>query len=190
MGGGLIRSLGGWTEVFATRRWGEKQAFDQRILGDSEFVEEIQTGLEDLVKRNLRLSGQRIDQETLTQRVCKIYQASMSELRCGGRRRAVMEARRIMSRIGVRALGYTGTEVARYLGVSNSCVTRIAASDRKPDIGNLFENLSTASTNVPHMSRFSAYHAPSSSSRLERISSICSASARWALAVGWTIGPS
>ena len=144
-----IRSKGGWSEVVAIRKRGDKQAFDQRILGDSAFIQELRTDLDDLVKRNLRLSGQRIDIETLTQKVCKIYQASVPELRSGSRRRAVMEARRLISWLGVRELGYTGAEVARYLGVSNSCVTRIAASGRKPDIGNLLENLSTSSTNVP-----------------------------------------
>jgi hypothetical protein len=149
VGGGLIRSLGGWSEVLAIRKRGEKQAFDQRILGDSEFVQEIRTDLDDLVKRNLRLSGQRIDLEAFTQKVCKIYQASMSELQSGSRRQPVIEARRVISWIGVRELGYTGAEVARYLGVTNSCVTRIVASDMKPDIGNLLENLSTLGTYVP-----------------------------------------
>ena len=37
VGGGLIRSLGGWSEVLALRGRGEKQRSYQRILGDSEF---------------------------------------------------------------------------------------------------------------------------------------------------------
>ena len=37
VGGGLVRSLGGWSEVLALRSRGEKQRSDQRILGDSEF---------------------------------------------------------------------------------------------------------------------------------------------------------
>jgi REP element-mobilizing transposase RayT len=34
VGGGLIRSMGGWSEVLASRRRGEREAADQRILGD------------------------------------------------------------------------------------------------------------------------------------------------------------
>ena len=41
VGGGLIRSLGGWFEVLALRRRGEKEVFDQRILGDGDFVEQV-----------------------------------------------------------------------------------------------------------------------------------------------------
>jgi hypothetical protein len=61
VGGGLARSLGGWSEVLALRGRGEKSRSDQRILGNSEFVQEVISGLDDLVKKNLRLSGQRID---------------------------------------------------------------------------------------------------------------------------------
>jgi len=55
----------------------------------------------------------------------------------------------VISWIGVRALGYTGAEIAIYLGVTNSCVTLIVSSDSKPEIGNLLDSLSTSSTNVP-----------------------------------------
>jgi putative transposase len=34
VGGGLVRSLGGWSKVLALRGRGEKQRSDQRILGD------------------------------------------------------------------------------------------------------------------------------------------------------------
>ena len=51
----------------------------------------------------------------------------------GGRRRAVVKARCAMSWIGIRKLGYSGADVARYLGVTNSCVTRMISAGRKPD---------------------------------------------------------
>jgi len=73
VGGGLVRSLGGWSEVLALRGRGEKQKSDQRILYDSEFVQDVISGLDDLVKENLRLSGQRINIAALAQQVCKKY---------------------------------------------------------------------------------------------------------------------
>jgi len=151
VGGGLIRSLGGWSEVLAIRKRGETQAYDHRILGDSEFVQEIQTDLDDLINKNLRLSGERIDLEALTKKACKLFQASKKEPRSGSRRGPVTKARRAISWIGVRELGYTGAAVARYLGVTNSCVTRAVASDSMPEIGNLINSLSTSSTNVPYV---------------------------------------
>jgi predicted transcriptional regulator len=43
--------------------------------------------------------------------------------------------------IAVRELGYSGADVARYLGVTNSCVTRFVASGQKPDVNDLIKNL-------------------------------------------------
>ena len=41
-GGGLIRSLGGWSEVKRFRRKGQAHMMsDERILGDSEFVDSV-----------------------------------------------------------------------------------------------------------------------------------------------------
>jgi len=50
---------------------GERHAFDPRILGDSEFVQEITSGLDDIMKRNLRVSGHHMDLDRLSERVCK-----------------------------------------------------------------------------------------------------------------------
>ncbi len=41
----------------------------------------------------------------------------------------------------VRELGYSGADVARYSGVTNSCVTRFVASGKKPDVDDLIRKL-------------------------------------------------
>ncbi len=137
VGGGLIRSMGGWSAVLASRRRGERVVADQRILGDGDFVKQVISGLDDLVKKNLRLSGQRIDIKALAEKVSERYDVSIGELRSGGRRRAAVKARRAMSLIGVRELGYSGADVARYLGVTNSCVTRMISAAGKQDIDDI-----------------------------------------------------
>jgi REP element-mobilizing transposase RayT len=137
VGGGLIRSMGGWSAVLASRRRGEREVADQRILGDGDFVKQVISGLDDLVKKNLRLSGQRIEIKKLAEKVSERYDVSIGELRSGGRRRAAVKARRAMSLIGVRELGYSGADVARYLGVTNSCVTRMISAAGKQDIDDI-----------------------------------------------------
>jgi chromosomal replication initiation ATPase DnaA len=91
----------------------------------------------DLVKANLRLTGQRIDIKDLAKKVSEKYSVSIAELRSGSRRIAVVRARRAMLWIGVRELGYSGADVARYLGVSNSCVTRVVSTESKPDVDDI-----------------------------------------------------
>jgi len=80
VGGGLIRSMGGWSAVLASRRRGERQVADQRILGDGDFVKQVISGLDDLVKKNLRLSGRRIDIKTLADKVSEKYNVSMEKI--------------------------------------------------------------------------------------------------------------
>ena len=134
VGGGLIRSMGGWSSVLSSRKRGERNIANQRILGDSEFVAQVVSRLDDRIKKNLRLSGQRINMGTLGYRVSEKFGISIEELKSGGRRKAVVNARRALSMIAVKELGYSGAEVARFLGVTNSCVTRIVAIGKKPSI--------------------------------------------------------
>jgi hypothetical protein len=49
------------SEVLALRKKGEKQAYDQRIQGQGDFVEKIKTNPDNLVLKNLQFSGKRID---------------------------------------------------------------------------------------------------------------------------------
>ncbi len=105
------------------------------------FVQDVISGLDDLVKKNLRLSGQPMDIAALAKQVCKKYNISLGELCSGSRRRVVVEARGSISWIAVRELGCSGADVARFLGVTNSCVTRLVSSGAKPDVDDLISNL-------------------------------------------------
>ena len=54
VGGGLIRSLGSWSNVISIRRHGERDLSDERILGNGDFVEKIIKEADDLVKPRCR----------------------------------------------------------------------------------------------------------------------------------------
>jgi len=49
----------------------------------------------------------------------------------------VVKARKAISWISVRELGYSGADVARYLGVTNACVTRLISAGRRQDIADM-----------------------------------------------------
>jgi len=133
VGGGLIRSIGGWAEVVSVRRRKESQVFDQRVLGDGEFVERVLTEANDFTKGNLRLGGKKMELPLLAEKVCGVHGVSLGELRSGSRRREIMEVRRVFSWLAVKELGYSGAEVARYLGVTTSCVTRTISQGKRPE---------------------------------------------------------
>jgi hypothetical protein len=142
VGGGLIRSMGGWSGVLALRKKGEKAASDERILGDGEFVERILEEWDEIGRANLRLTGVRKSLLLLAEQVCENWGVTIEELRSGSRRQAVLEAREEFSQVAVKGLGYSGAEVARYLGVTGSCVTRIVAERQlTEDVRLKYENL-------------------------------------------------
>ena len=128
VGGGLIRSLGGWSEVLALRSHKEKVPYDQRILGNGDFVEGLRSAFDDLIQRNRRNTRQTLDLESLTEQTGSKYGLLPGELRSGGRRREAVRARGEIARCAVRELGYSGADVARYLGVTTSCINRVVGA--------------------------------------------------------------
>jgi putative transposase len=105
VGGGLIRSLGGWAEVLALRARGDRQVSDQRVLGDAEFVERVLSEMDEVSKENLRVRARRgRDLSSLAKRVCKVNGVSVGELRSGSRRREIVDARQILSSLAVKEL--------------------------------------------------------------------------------------
>jgi hypothetical protein len=127
VGGGLVRSMGGWSGVLALRRRRERVVSDARILGDGEFVERVLEEWNEIGRANLRLPRDRRSLSLLAWQICENWGVTMEELRSGSRRRVALGAREEFSQMAVKGLGYSGAEVARYLGVTGSCVTRIVA---------------------------------------------------------------
>jgi len=82
----------------------------------------------------MSLSGQRPDIDTLAEKVGEDHNISVGELRSGSRRHKIVKARQIVSWIEIRELGYCGAELARYLGVTTSCVNRFISTGKKPDM--------------------------------------------------------
>lgn len=60
-GGGLIRSVGGWSAVKSLRKAGALQKGDERIVGDGEFVEKTLSQVNEAFERKYRLKVKGID---------------------------------------------------------------------------------------------------------------------------------
>jgi len=69
----------------------------------------------------------------VAEKVCAVHGVNSGELRSGSRRTAIVKARRVFSLLAVKELGYSGAAVARYLGVTNSCVTRAVLAEDAPE---------------------------------------------------------
>jgi len=138
VGGGLIRSLGGWSEVLSLRRKGEKRASDERILGSGEFIEEVLSEAEEKAKQTLGWRGRVPDLQTLLSKISRKEGVEQQEVQGGDQRRSVVSARKVFCQLAVKRMGYSGAAVARYLGVTTSLVNRYASSE---EVGNLDQYL-------------------------------------------------
>lgn len=128
VGGGLIRSLGGWSQVLSLRRKGGKVAFDERVLGGDDFIGGLLSEAEEREKETLRINRKVPDLQTLAKRVMDGEGIEETELRSGTRKREVVRARRVFCQLAVGKMGYPGFGVARFLGVTTSSVNRLAVS--------------------------------------------------------------
>jgi len=128
-GGGLIRSLGGWSQVLSIRRAGSKIFSDERILGSCDFVKNAIRDAEEKEKETLRLNSNISGLEILADRICDGEGAKRTELCSGIRKRDVVKCRKIFCQIAVKKMGYCGADVARFLGITTSGVNRLAASE-------------------------------------------------------------
>jgi REP element-mobilizing transposase RayT len=129
VGGGLIRSLGGWSQVLSLRRKGIKVAFDERVLGGDDFIEGLLSEVEKRERETLRIGRRVPELSTLAKRIMEGEGVEEGELRSGVRKRGVVRARRLICQLAVGRMGYSGAEVARYLGVTTSAVNRLAVSE-------------------------------------------------------------
>lgn len=135
VGGGLIRSLGGWAQVVSLRRKGMGISSDDRILGGSDFVERLLAEADEKEKETLRLSGKVRDLGILARQISKGEEIEESALRSGRRQRKISKVRRLLCQVAVRKLEYPAAKVARFLGVTTSAVVRAAYSEDLPEMG-------------------------------------------------------
>jgi REP element-mobilizing transposase RayT len=135
VGGGLIRSLGGWMAVKALGKDAARLKWDERILGDSEFVLEVLESAEEHLRRQDRLQRQGRDMGWLARQVATVFGVSPDDIYRAGKRPLLVSARSVLCHWAVRELGLTATVVARALGLTQPAVSiavrrgeRIAAS--------------------------------------------------------------
>ena len=141
VGGGLIRSLGGWAQVLALRRKDSQVASDARILGSGEFVEALLADAARQEKETLRLPRKVVDLAALGRQILAKEGVAEEELRSGIRTRGLVRARRLFCQLAVRRMGYSGAEVARFLGVTTSAVNRLAVSEELAEVGRYLKAL-------------------------------------------------
>jgi len=83
---------------------------------------------------NVRLKNEIMDLESLVNKICDNEVVEKEELLTGSKKKRVVKCRKILCQIAVKKMGYSGADVARFLGVTTSAVNRLAVSEKLPDV--------------------------------------------------------
>ena len=123
LGGGLLRGTGGWQAVQGLRKDAARKKSDERILGDSEFVEEVLARAEEALHRKYELASRGVRIEAVMQGVSKLTGVPVEALTGTGKKREAVRARGLVCFWAVSELGISLTELAGRLGIAVSTVS-------------------------------------------------------------------
>jgi putative transposase len=123
VGGGLIRSAGGWSVVKAMRRAQDHIKSDERILGDGEFTQFVLDEAKERIEERYGLQVQGYDIDKVTIRVSSELGIDPEQVWTPGKHPITVKARSLLCYWAVRKLGFSATELSKMLGVSQPSVS-------------------------------------------------------------------
>ncbi len=121
--GGLIRSLGGLSEVMRDMKSGYRQMYDDRILGSGGFVEGLLKEQDAKEKIQNRLSKKISTLKDLINLIAKKLVVEVMELKGNRRGEKIAKARALISYIGQRYLGEQGVAIGLELNKSSASIS-------------------------------------------------------------------
>ena len=124
-GGGLVRSLGGWSEVVSLRSNKQHVLTDERILGAGDFVEKVLKEADERFLFQIKARQQRGRMQHIIEDMCRKEGINIKELRLGGRRKMISRVRADLAHTLINELGIPLAEIARQLGVSTSAIGKV-----------------------------------------------------------------
>ena len=130
VGGGLLRSHGGWAAVKAMRRFREYQKGDERILGDGDFVEKVLSQAEEQFEERYHLRVQGYDLDKLIERVAELVGMSPEEILERGKDRIKVRARSILCYWATDYLGISQGQLAKRLKLTQPAVSQAVRRGR------------------------------------------------------------
>jgi REP element-mobilizing transposase RayT len=131
VGGGLLRSSGGWGVLKAMSKARIHLKGDERILGESDFVEEVLAEQKEQFEHRYWLKAQGYDIDRVVERVAEVLDMDREQILERGNQPLRVKARSLVCYWAVRELGLSGTSVGKLLKLSQSAVSRSVARGEK-----------------------------------------------------------
>jgi len=123
VGGGLIRSAGGWSAVKLLRRIGAYQKGDERILGDSDFVKKVLAQAKENFERKHQLRSEGVSFEDVVSRVADLLGVSAEQVLAIGKYKKTVAARSLLCFWATSELGIGQSELGKKLKISQPAVS-------------------------------------------------------------------
>ncbi len=131
VGGGLIRSAGGWSAIKKMRKLGGFQKGDERLLGDGEFVEMVLHQAEEILKPPCRLCTEGLDFSKIVERAAELTGLKPADLLTAGRSRRIAAARSMVCFWAVREVGLGQEELSNALRISQPAISMAVSRGEK-----------------------------------------------------------
>ncbi|MEJ2282678.1 MAG: helix-turn-helix domain-containing protein, partial [Desulfobacterales bacterium] len=142
VGGGLLRSVGGWAALKGFRDIGIRIKGDERLLGSSEFVERVLKQADEQLEEKYRLQVNVISLSALVEKIAHHFKIDPEDLKSASKERHITQARRTFCYIAVRKLGYKCSDVSTTIGISAVTVSKaVSLGSRLPQIGQIQKQL-------------------------------------------------
>jgi hypothetical protein len=126
-GGGLIRRDEGIRSVLQAQKQDFEELHDPRVLGSSHFVKKVLWNHRRLEERDVRP----LTLKDLAERVATWSNLSKADITSGSKRTDIARARAVLSYLAVRINRMKTTEVADFLNVSQSAISKRLLSGEK-----------------------------------------------------------
>ena len=97
---------------------------DERILGDSDFVQQTLSQRNEAFERRYALRARGVDLDQVAARVAQVLDMPVVEIWQPGKHQQLVRARSLMCFWAVRQLGLSMTSMARRLNISNAAVSK------------------------------------------------------------------
>ncbi len=125
-GGGLLRSQGGWEALKGYRKAGIRVKGDERILGDSDFVEKVLKSAQESLEEKYGLKNRGYDFDKAVERVSELMDMDVSQVLAFDKAPKTVQARALLCFFAHRKLGMTTIKIAGRLKISQSAVSRLS----------------------------------------------------------------
>jgi len=140
VGGGLLRSTGGWLALTSLRSVGLRIMGDERILGSGDFVENVLKQANEEYEKKTLVKAKGLDLDILVDAVAKCFDVDSKILKGSSKQRTVSRARSIICYLGINKMGISGATIARKLMLSPSTVSKSSARGQTDSLTKQIEN--------------------------------------------------